>query len=238
MKRRLLSWCVFAWCFVAPAAYGQYYDSEEFRRPEGRYLSAGLLHDEFRPRSNNSLPDSVAARFTQAMPMLTFHQGPGDVYLGYTRFTERGGTHSSVVFGMQLTNDMLLGGGRPAGGGLTLPLMLAADYTKVESAGPQRDDFNLATLGLGLGLKYRLVTPEVEFWIQGVQLFHFAFQGLAAGTGSSLATVGEVVLMLPRVPIGEGIVLGYRIRLQTWSLNDDRFNYRELYHGPSIGILF
>jgi hypothetical protein len=71
-----------------------------------------------------------------------------------------------------------------------------------------------------------------------VQIFHIAFQGLAAGTGSSLATVGEAGLLLPRVPIGEGLALSYRVRLQTWSLSDNRFNYRSLYHGPSIGILF
>lgn len=227
---------LFLWCGAAPSAYGQYYETREYRRPEGRYLSAGILRDEFVPRPNNSLPDSAAARFAAIMPILAFRQGPVEIYLGYTRFDERGGSHPAVVFGTQITNDVFLGGSRD--GGLVLPLMIAADYTKVESGGPQRDDFNLATLGLGAGLKYRLVSPDAEFWIQGVQIFHVAFQGIAAGTGSSLATVAEAGLLLPRVPIGEGVVLAYRVRLQTWSLNDDRFNYRLVYHGPSIGILF
>ncbi len=227
---------LFASWIAIPAAYGQYYDTREYGSPTGRYLSAGVLHDEFLPRPGNSLPDSVAARFSAVMPILAFRQGPVEVYLGYTRFDERGASRSAVVFGTQVTNDIPLAGSRP--GGLVLPLMIAADYTKVASSGPQRDDFNLATLGIGAGLKYRLVTPGTEFWIQGVQVVHVAFQGLAAGTGSSLATLGEAGLMLPRVGIGEGVVLGYRVRLQTWSLNDDRFNYRLVYHGPSIGILF
>lgn len=231
-----LPWFLFLCCIAAPAAHGQYYETREDRRPEGRYLSAGILRDEFVPRPNNTLPDSAAARFTALMPMLAFRQGPVEIYLGYTRFDEHGASRSAIVFGTQITNDVVLGGSRS--GGLVLPLMIAADYTKVESGGPQRDDFNLATLGLGAGLKYRLVTPNAEFWIQGLQVFHVAFQGIAAGTGSSLASVGEAGLLLPRVPIGEGVVLGYRIRLQTWSLNDDRFNYRLVYHGPSIGILF
>lgn len=234
--RGMICWLVVACGITARPASGQYYDSQEYRRPEGRYLSLGILRDEFVPRSNNSLPDSVAARFSAAMPILAFRQGPVEIYLGYTRFDERGASRSAVIFGTQITNEFSLGGGRP--GGLALPLMIAADYTKVESGGPQRDDFNLATLGLGAGLKYRLVTPDAEFWIQGIQLFHVAFQGIAAGTGSSLATVGEAGLLLPRVPIGGGVVFGYRVRVQRWSLNDDRFNYRLLYHGPSIGILF
>jgi hypothetical protein len=227
--------CV-GWCMSVPALYGQYYDTKEYARPEGRYLSAGILRREFVPRPSNSLPDSMASRFAALMPMVAFRQGSVELYLGYTRFEERGSHRSAIVFGTQITNDIPLAGSRP--GGLVLPLMIAADYTKVESGALQRDDFNLATLGLGAGLRYRLVTPGMEFWIQGVQLFHVAFQGIAAGTGSSLATVAEAGLLLPRVPIGEGVVLTYRVRLQTWSLNDDRFNYRSLYHGPSVGILF
>jgi hypothetical protein len=225
-----------AWCGPVPALYGQYYDSKEISRPEGRYLSLGVLRREFSPRPNNSLPDSATSRFGALMPMLAFRQGPVEIYLGYARFEERGSNHSAVVFGTQIANDFILGG--PRAGGLVLPLMIAADYTKVDASGPQRDDFNIATLGIGAGLKFRAVTPEMEFWIQGVQVFHVAFQGIAAGTGSSLATVAEAGVMLPRVPIGEGLVLSYRFRLQTWSLSDDRFNYRSLYHGPSVGILF
>ncbi len=237
-QRRAVVFCllVFSWGIPFREAWGQYYETREYRRPEGRYASLGILRDEFVPRPGNGLPDSIAARFHSIMPLLAYRPGPVEIYLGYTRFDERGATRSAVVFGTQITNDVSLGGGRP--GGVVLPLMIAADYTKVESGGPQRDDFNLATLGIGAGLKYRLVTPEAEFWIQGGQLVHVAFQGLAAGTGSSLATVAEAGLMLPRVPIGEGLVVGYRVRLQTWSLSDDRYNYREVYHGPSIGVLF
>ena len=239
MRRRLrgiLSSLCVAWGMAVSAMYGQYYEAREYARPEGRYLSAGILREEFAPRPNNSIADSAAYHFGAIMPLLSFRQGSVELYLGYTRFEERGTTRSAIVFGTQIANDILLGGSRPSA--LVLPLMIAADYTKVASGSLGRDDFNLATIGLGLGLKYRLVTPGTEFWIQGVQIFHIAFQGLAAGTGSSLATVGEAGLLLPRVPIGEGLALNYRVRLQTWSLSDNRFNYRSLYHGPSIGILF
>jgi hypothetical protein len=89
-----------------------------------------------------------------------------------------------------------------------------------------------------VGLKFRVTAPSVEFWIQGAQVLHVAFEGIGAGTGSSSATLGEATLLLPRVAIGDGLVISYRARLQSWSMKNDRFNYRSFYHGPSVGILF
>jgi hypothetical protein len=235
-RQKILSEVLVIWCISVPCVYSQYYETREYRRPEGRYLSVGILREEFAPRQNNSLADSAASRFTAFMPMVAFRQGQTEVYLGYTRFDERGGSRTAVVFGMQMGHEIPLGGAQSQG--LVLPLVIAADYMKVESSALQRDDFNIASIGLGAGLKYHSVAPGAEFWIQGAEVFHFAFQGLAAGTGSSLATMGEAVLFLPRVGIGEGIVLAYRVRLQTWALNDARYDYRSLYHGPSLGILF
>jgi hypothetical protein len=234
--QRTLSEVLTVCCLSVSCLYGQYYETREYKRPEGRYLSLGLLREEFIPRPNNSLADSLTSRYTAFMPLAAFRQGQTEIYLGYTRFEERGSSHSAVVFGMQMGREIPLGGAQAQG--LVLPLVIAADYTKVESSVLQRDDFNIASIGLGAGLKYHYVAPDVEFWIQGAEVFHFAFQGLAAGTGSSLATIGEAVVLLPRVGIGEGVVLTYRVRLQTWALNDERYNYRSLYHGPSLGILF
>ena len=235
-RRSATALLLLAWSAGMPALYGQYYEGREESTGGSRALTAGLLRFEFTPRPTNTLPDSATFRGAALMPMLAFRQGIVDLYLGYTRFEERGNTHSAVLFGMQVTRDLPLGG--QGSDGLTLPLMVAADYTKVSSGALQRDDFNLASLGLGVGLAYRSGGPDMQFWIRGVELFHVAFQGLASGTGTSLATVAEAGLSLRRVPIGDGLVLGYRFRMQTWSLSDENFNYRGLYHGPSVGILF
>jgi hypothetical protein len=233
---KLATLLLVAWSATMPAVYGQYYESREEEESGSRAFTAGLLRFEFTPRPTNTLADSAAIRGAALLPMLAFRQGLVEIYVGYTRFEERGSTRSAVVFGTQVARDIPLGG--PGPGGLALPLMVAADYTKVSSGALQRDDFNLASIGLGAGLGYRSGGPDMEFWIRGVEVFHVAFQGVASGTGTSLTTVGEAGLFLRRVPIGKGLVLGYRVRLQTWSLSDERFNYRALYHGPSVGILF
>ena len=223
-------------CLWGQRAYGQYYESREYARPEGRYLTAGAVWSEFRPRSSNPSPDSLVSRFNRVIPMIAFHQGLVDLYLGYTTFNDHGESREAIVFGTEVATDIPLLGRRPSA--LALPLVVSVDYSKVEAAGPKRDNFNIASIGIGVGLKFRTVAPSAEFWIQGLQVAHFSFEGISAGTGSSLATIGEAALLLPRVLLGDGIVISYRARFQSWSMNNDRFNYRSFYHGPSIGILF
>jgi hypothetical protein len=213
----------------------QYYESQEYSRSDARFVTVGAVWRQFRPRPSNSLPDSLASRFDRVMPMIGFRQGPVQVYFGYTTFMEQEQSREAIVLGTEVSTDFpLFGAGFP----IVLPLMIAADYSKVEAAGLQRDNFNIGSIGIGVGLKFRSVGPSVEFWIQGFHLFQLSFEGIAAGTGSSQATIGEATLLLPRVPIADGIVLTYRIRLQTWSMKNDRFDYRSFYHGPSVGIMF
>jgi len=233
---RILSIVALCGCLWGQCVYGQYYESREDARGEGRFLTAGAVWSEFRPLSSNSLPDSLASTFDRMMPMIAFHQAGVDLYFGYTTFDDHGESREAIVFGTQVATDIPLLGTRPST--LVLPLVISVDYTKVEAAGPERDSFNIASLGIGVGLKFRTVGPSAEFWFQGLQAVHFSFEGISAGTGSSLATIGEAVLLLPKVPLGEGIVISYRARLQWWSMNDDHFNYRLFYHGPSIGVLF
>lgn len=222
--------------FHGQQLYGQYYESREEGKPAGRFLAAGMMWRDFQPRPANLLPDSLTTRFQRVMPMLSFRQGLVDFYFGYSTFKERGENREAIVFGTQVATEVPLTGMRPSA--LMLPVMIVADYSKVEATGLRRDNFNIASIGLGIGLKFRVTTPSAEFWIQGVQVVHVAFEGIAAGTGSSLATLGEATLLLPRVPLGDGLVFSYRARLQTWSMKNDRFNYRSFYHGPSVGILF
>jgi hypothetical protein len=221
---------------LASPLQAQYYEGHEYPRSEARYLAGGVVWRTFDPRATNTIPDSLVTSFRRLMPMLAFRQGPVDLYFGYMTFREHEQSRQAIVFGTQVASDLLVSGSRS--GALLLPLMLAADFSKVETGGPQRDDFNLGSIGLGVGLKFRSVSPSAEFWVQGVQLFHFSFEGVAAGTGSSLATIGEITLLLPRIPVGEGLVFTYRVRLQTWAMNDAQFNFRSLYHGPSIGLMF
>ena len=169
------------------------------------------------------------------MPVIGFRQGPVDIIVGYTRFDQRGNSNAAIFVGTTVSTELPIAGRR--GSALVVPIMIAADYTKAESGGPQREDFNVASVGLGAGLKYQLSTESVDFSVHAAEVLQYATEGFSVGSGFSAATIGDATLVLREV-ILNGIALGYRFRYQTWSMSDAQFNYRAISHGPSIGILF
>jgi hypothetical protein len=68
-------------------------------------------------------------------------------------------------------------------------------------------------------------------------VMHYSFSGYSVQTGSSSALLGEIAAVFPGVPIGEGIAVGYRLRLQRWNVGSD-FDYKTTNHGLSLGVLF
>ncbi len=136
---------------AAGVARGQYYDEEMEPRDRYRSLSLGGMWRDFAPRPTNSLPDSAALRFTKVMPLLAFRQGSVEVYFGYTPFGE-GNDQTAIVLGTTIATELPLSGARTSL--LSLPILLAADYAKATGRGLQKDDFNLASIGIGVGVKY------------------------------------------------------------------------------------
>ena len=202
---------------------------------EARYLTAGAMIRDFAPRSGFTGGDSLAITYNTWMPMIGYHHGLVDVQLGYTRYTLRGAACSAVFFGVTGSNELPLVRGEPAS--LVVPVMLSVDYTKSESGGPGRRNFIVGSLGLGTGLKARMLSPGMEFAAHAAAAYHYSFEGFDTGNGSSFAVTGEATLLLRRIPIADGVVLGYRFRHQAWTLDDGRLNYRVTTHGPYIGVL-
>ena len=223
-------------CGASFTAHAQYYDDREFGSPANRYISAGFMQRDFQPRSSNPNPDSLAVRYDRTMPMIGFRQGNFDISFGYAGYTLHGRSRSTIFFGASFANEFPVTGRERTG--LLIPLLISVDYTKAESAGPSRENFNIASGGIGAGLKFRHHASNLDFWLQAVEIAHFSTEGFSAGYGFSAATVGEAVLLLPRTLVFDGVALGYRFRLQTWSLNENRFNYRSFSHGPFVGVLF
>lgn len=217
------------------SARGQYETPREYSPFESRYASAGAMLRDFAPRLGFTGGDSLAIRFNAWMPMIGLHQGPLDVQFGYTRFSLKDGMRTAIFFCTTLANEISLVRGEPAA--LVLPVLLSVDYTKAESPGAERDHFNVASVGLGTGLKLRLLTPGTEFSAHAAALYHFSFEGFNTGNGSSLALVAEASLIVRTLHIGDGLVLGYRFRTQSWNLAGGRLNYRATAHGPYIGVL-
>jgi hypothetical protein len=216
-------------------AHGQYYEEREYKPTEVRYIYLGALRYDFAPRSSNSAPDSMKISYNKLMPMIGFRQGPVDLFAGYTKFEQRGNSNAAIFFGTVVSTEFPISRGR--GSTLVIPVMIAADYTKAESGGPQREDFNVASFGLGAGLKYHLSTESVDFSVHAEELVQYATEGFNVGSGFSAATTADATLILREIVLN-GLAVGYRFRYQTWSMSDTQFNYRAISHGPYLGVLF
>lgn len=217
-------------------AAAQYYESRDHTSFDNRYVTAGFVDRRFTPWRQNSLPDSVAIHYKRVMPMVSFKQGMAEVFLGYTTFDLSGSSKSTILFGGRFGAEVTLAGRRPHA--LLFPVELAADYTKAEGIGPSREDFNIASVGIGAGLKYRYFSSGVELTLAAEEFAQYASEGIGVGSGFSATTLSEAILRLGDVGILDGIVLGYRFRLQTWSMSESKFDYRSVSHGPYVGVMF
>ncbi len=225
----------FSTVMISAPARAQYYEEREYEPAETRYIYAGFMQRNFSPLGSNTAPDSSAISFNKLMPMIGFRQGPVDIFVGYTKFDQRGESNDAIFVGTVVSTELPISGGRNSG--LRFPLMFAADYTKAASGGPSRDDFNIASLGLGAGLAYRLSSKDVDFSVHVGELLQYATQGLSTANGFSAATLADASLILRGV-LFEGIAFGYQFRYQTWSMSDEKYNYKAVAHGPYLGILF
>jgi hypothetical protein len=170
------------------------------------------------------------------MPVIGFRQGPADISIGYATYVLQGTTKSTVFLGATFSHEVVLTGTRTDA--LMIPLVISADFTKAEGVGLERENFNIASVGLGAGLKYRYNGRSLEFSVYAAEAAQYSNEGLSVGSGFSALTLGDAALLIRGALLFDGVVLGYRFRYQTWSMNDSRFNYRSLSHGPFIGLLF
>jgi hypothetical protein len=221
---------------LSALASAQYAERREYVPSEARYIAVGFVDREFTPLGSNSLPDSLTIRHKRLMPMISFRQGGAELFFGYTKYTLSGSSKSAIFFGGRFGTEVPIVGRRPSA--LLFPLQLAADFTKAEGVGPSREDFNIASVGIGAGLKYRYFDSNADFSIGVEELAQYSSEGFSVGTGFSAATLGDATLLLRNIGILEGLVVGYRFRLQTWSMSENKFNYQSVSHGPYVGILF
>jgi len=223
-------------CF-ASAGMAQYLDESRSYTPmDARFLSAGIFARDFRPRGTNNAPDSLSISYTRVMPLIGFRQGPVEILFGYTTYDLRGAARSAIFFGVTVSGDYVLSGNRERA--LVMPFLVDADFTKSESAGSLHDNFDVGSLGIGTGLKYRITGGTVDFSATAAAIIHYSFDGYSLRTGSSPAAVAEVLVLLPQVGILNGLALGYRFRYQTWSLGEGRYDYRTVNNGVFLGVMF
>ena len=217
------------------ACTGQYVERRSYEPSVARFIAAGVFAREFTPRVSNDAPDSLRIRYTRIMPFVDLRQGPVDLSFGYAQYPLGGRTRIALFLGAVYTNDVLLSGNRE--GALILPILLAADFSKSESAGADRDHFNVGSVGIGAGLKYRLGGEEFDLSCSAAGVIHYSFEGYNIRSASSAAVLGDVTALIRTIRIGEGIAAGYRFRLQSWSTGG-AFDYRTVNHGLFLGVMF
>jgi len=222
--------------FPVGTATAQYDEPREYASSEARFFSAGAMYRDFAPSAGNPTPDSLAIRYRVWMPTLAFDQGPFEVIFGYTRYVLNGSSREAVFLGTTVSTDLIVAGSRSSA--LLVPLCGAADYSKSESNGAERDNFNVASVGIGGGVKYRALSPSMEFSIQALGIIHYSFEGFSTGSGSSTAVLGDARLLLRHIRLLDGLVCGYRFRYQRWSLSNPKSDYQTVSHGPYLGVLF
>jgi hypothetical protein len=233
--RKALRWVAAGFLVLAAMAHGQYLEKREYEPAVDRYVAGGIFFRDFRPGGNNTAPDSLAIRFSRVMPFLMFRQGPVDITFGYTTYSMGGASRATVFLGSTFSTEFPLAGNRRSA--LVLPLLIAADFTKAESAGSDRDHFNTASVGVGTGLKYRIVGEDVDAFLAATGVYHYSFLGYSFENGSSPALLGEAAVSLKRVPVFNGIAAGYRFRYQRWNTGG-YFDYATTNHGIFVGVLF
>ena len=219
----------------AARAAGQYEELVDTTPAEWRYLWAGAAFRTFKPLTTNTASPDDQIMYDVVMATLGLRQGPVDLSVGYASFDQRGESHESIIVNLLYSFPFPLT--RPGPTTLILPVMLGADYTKAEATGPERNTFNIASVGVGTGLEVRHRTSGMEMSVRAGGLAHYSTEAYNFTGGFSAAVVGEAVLLFPRVGILDGLAVGYRVRYQTWSMSNETFNYHTLAHGPFVGVM-
>lgn len=202
------------------------------------YRSLGVSYNvqHFGPSPANGLADSFSIRFSTAMPLIEYREINSRIAIGYQEYSLAGRTLNSFSVFIESGNDFPLTG-REQRNGLFIPLVLSANYVKAETPYKQTRNFDIGSLGVGTGVKYRILTKEFGIYVAAKGALHFSNVGFGTEYGSMSTAVGEIQFILPNI-LYDGMIFGYRYERQQWNMNDSSLDYERYYHGPYIGIFF
>ena len=128
-----------------------------------------------------------------------------------------------------------------------VPITLFTNYRKVAPKGIDAlEEFNITTLGLGLGLGfYGQFSENVLLEIRSVPVIGVAVRSFGDSAGNARLIDNDIQLHFGSVFKTIGISLGYHFRVMVWDVNtssvfgnlsEDLFNYRETFQTFSIGV--
>ncbi len=219
-----------------PAGYAQYREEPARRAVEVQFVSGGYLQQNLRPRHSNALPDSAVISYDRLMPVLGLRQGVLDLLVGYARFSLRGRSRETILASAIFRQELPLG--RTGKDGLSVPILLSTGFFRAQAAGPERTTLNVATVGVGLGVRGGFAGPASELWIEALGAVHYAVDGIGTGSGFSPVLAAEAGAFFPGALTFASLAAGYRVRLQSWSMSDSAYDYRLSSHGAYLGVWF
>lgn len=214
----------------------QYYDEPSTLAAwSERFLHAGIEFRQFTPLSSNSSPESLTVSYNRAMICGGFRQGSVDILVGGGTYPLRGSSQATLYVQTTIAVEIPLAG--KSSTRLSLPLMIAADFTKADVPGPEKNTFNVGSVGLGGGLALRHRSRTVEVIVRVSGAAQYCLDGFSLEGGWSPAVFGDAAVLLPRTLVLDGIVVGYRVRWQSWLMSNDMHDYRAFGHGPYLGVM-
>ncbi|MDD8017340.1 MAG: hypothetical protein PHP42_03090 [Bacteroidota bacterium] len=209
----------------------EYYNVLDFRS-----IGANYSMQNFSARPSNSLPDSLRISFTSVLPFVEYRELGLRLAVGYQEYKITDRTKTSISVYAESSNDFSLNG-KGDRSGFFIPVVVSANYVKADGGILGVKNFDVASLGLGSGMKYRYFTRTFGVIASGVAAFHYATEGFSTEYGSSVTYAGEVECVFPDIGFS-GLLVGYRYHFQSWNMSNAGFDYQRYYHGPFIGILF
>jgi hypothetical protein len=226
---------IFVFCSAVASAQDFQSALRDFDLLDFRALGAGVAANTFEPRANNALPDSLRIKFSSPMMFLEYRQMDIRIALGYNRYDLHGSGKSSYSIYAEGAQDIPLAARRS--GGLFLPIILATNYVRADGLGNSSGIFDVGSIGIGMGLKYRYVSESFGLQAYAGAVIHYSTVGFSIEHGSSSSGRGELTLLFPDL-VWNGAVIGYRFETQQWILTDEKLNYRRLLHGVFVGLIF
>jgi hypothetical protein len=208
-----------------------YYNITDFRS-----LGVSYNSQNFYPAGSHAQPDSLRIRFNSGLPFIEYREFNSRVAIGYQKYQLSGRQLTSFSVYIESGNDFPITG-REQKNGFFIPLKLSANYVKAETPFHGLKNFDIGSLGLGGGAKYRFLARDFGVQTLAVGAIHFSNVGFGTEYGSMASFVMEIQFIFPNI-IFDGLIAGYRYEKQKWNMNDAALDYERYYHGPYLGIFF
>ncbi len=217
-------------------AKGQDFAEESFDLFGYRSLGPTVLLQQFRPRPGNSRPDSDRIDFSKPMYGLEYRQSGLRITVGYGPYTVAGFSRSSFSIEGESAYELPLSGSHDRIG-LFLPIVITTNYFSAGGLAGSSSDFQVASLGAGTGLAWRVTGRDVSWRFAAAAALQYASAGFSINYGTSTLLSGEAQFLVSGV-IGDGMTFGYRAQSQQWMMNTADLDFQRFYQGIFLGIFF